>query len=166
MTVAIMQGFGGVQGAVVVLKVVVLVADDVAVDVTNVAVDVTKTWMTSVIDAVAVDPPPVPAIVMAVVLEAEALGTAMERVEVLLPPAGGVTGFGLNPPVTPAGKEAARATGELKPPAESTFTVTVPVPPGLSTRLLGLAERLNSGVAVTVNVALADLPVLPSTRIV
>ena len=159
MTVAIMQGFGGVQGAVVVLKVVVLVADDVVVD-------VTKTWITSVIDVAVADPPPVPVIVIPVVLETAALETLIERVEVMLPPAGGVTGFGLNPPETPAGNGAVRVTGELKPPIESIVTVTVPVPPGLRTRLLGLAERLNRGVAVTVNDALADLPVLPSTRIV
>ena len=152
-----MHGFGRVQGEVAVLKVVVADA---------VAVDVTKTWITSVIVAVVADPPAVPMIVMAFVLEAAALETLMERVEVALLPAGGVTGFGLNPPETPAGKRAVRVTGELKPPAERTVTITVPVPPGLRTRLLGFAERLNRGVAVTVNIALADLPVLPSTRIV
>jgi hypothetical protein len=152
-----MTHLGGAQGDVAVLSVVVEA---------EVVVDVTKTWMTSVSDAVVALPPLVPAIVTAVVLEAAALGTLMDRVEVMVPPAGGVTGLGLNPPETPAGKEDVRVTGELKPPAESTVTITVPIPPGLRTTLLGLTERLNKGVAVTVNSALADLPVLPITRIV
>jgi len=89
------------------------------------------------------------------------VATPIESVDAVVLPAGGVTGLGLNPPVTPVGNDAARVTGELKPPLDETVTVTVAVPPGLMTTLLGLAEMPND---VTVNVALADLPVLPVTK--
>ena len=154
-----MHGLGSVHGAVAVLKVVVLVADDVVVD-------VTKTWMTSDTDVVAVSPPAAPITGIEVVVEGAALETATESTEVMLLPGSGVTGLGLNPPETPDGIRAVRVTGELKPPTDKTVTVIVPVPPGLRTRLLGLAETLKLGVAVTVKVPLADLPVLPSARIV
>lgn len=107
--------------------------------------------------------PDMPVIVIAVVLEGAVPETPIDSVEVTVPPAGGVTGLGLNPPVTPAGKVADNVTGEAKAPDERSVMRTLPVPPWPTTRLLGLAERLNSGVAVTVKVALADLPVLPVT---
>jgi len=112
--------------------------------------------------------PLVPVISIPVVLEAAPLGTVMVSVDVVVngEVAGGVTGLGLKPPVTPAGKEAVRITGELKPPEEVTVTIAVPVPPGLRTRLLGLVEMLNIGVAVTVNDALAERPVFPNSNIV
>jgi hypothetical protein len=143
---------GGVHGDVAVLSVVVCV-EVVVVD-----------WMTIVSAAVATDVPLVPVIVMAVVDVGAPVATPIESVDVEVLPDGGVTGLGLNPPVTPAGNGAARVTGELKPPLEETVTMIVAVPPGLMTTLLGLTERPNNGVAVTTNVALADLPVLPVTR--
>jgi hypothetical protein len=121
---------------------------------------VTVAWITIVSAAVATDVPLVPVIVMAVVDVGPPVATPIESVDATVLPAGGVTGLGLNPPVTPAGNGAARITGELKPPLEETVTMTVAVPPGLMTTLLGLAEMPND---VTVNVALADLPVLPIT---
>ena len=123
---------------------------------------VTVAWMRTVRAVVATDVPLVPVIVMAVVDVEVSVATPIESVDVTVPPAGGVTGLGLNPPVTPAGNGAARVTGELKPPLEETVTMTVAVPPGLMMMLLGLAKMPND---VTVNVALADLPVLPVTRI-
>jgi hypothetical protein len=143
-----MTHLGGVQTPVVV---------PVTVEVVTVA------WMTIVSAAVATDVPLVPVIMMAVVDVGAPVAAPIESVEVTVLPAGGVTGLGLNPPVTPAGNGAARTTGELKPPLEETVTMIVAVPPGLMTTLLGLAEMLNSGVAVTKNVAVADLPVLPVT---
>lgn len=143
-----MTHLGGVQTPLVVAVVVAVV---------------TVAWMTSVSAVVATDVPLVPVIVMAVVDVAAPVATPIKSVEVTVLPAGGVTGLGLNPPVTPAGKGAARVTGELKPPLEETVTMTVAVPPGLMTTLLGLTKRPNNGVAVTKNVAVADLPVLPVT---
>jgi hypothetical protein len=140
-----MTQLGGVQAPVVV---------PVTVEVVTVA------WITIVSAAVATDVPLVPVIVMAVVDVGPPVATPIESVDATVLPAGGVTGLGLNPPVTPAGNGAARITGELKPPLEETVTMTVAVPPGLMTTLLGLAEMPND---VTVNVALADLPVLPIT---
>ena len=141
----------GVQGAVAVLNVVICVVVPV--------VD----WMTSVSAAVATDVPLVPVIVTAVVDVGAPVATPMESVDVAVLPDGGVTGLGLNPPVTPAGNGAARITAELKPPIEEIVTMIVAVPPGLMTTLLGLAEMPNNGVAVTENEAPADLPVLPVT---
>jgi hypothetical protein len=85
--------------------------------------------MTSDIDAVATFMPDVPTIVIAVVVAGALFATAIESADVTKPPGGGVTGFGLNPPVTPAGRGAVRVTGEEKPPPESTVTVTVAVAP-------------------------------------
>ncbi len=145
-----MTHLGGVQAPVVVDTLVVIEV-------------VTVDWMTIVSTAVATDVPLVPVIVMAVVDVGAPVATPIKSVEVTVLPAGGVTGLGLNPPVTPAGKGAARVTGELKPPLEETVTMTVAVPPGLMTTLLGLTMRPNNGVAVTKNVVVADLPVLPVT---
>ena len=125
--------------------------------------------MTSENDVVAICPPPVALIGTALELEVAALDTLTVRVEVTAPPqpvGPQPRGFGLNPPVTPAGKIAARVTGELNPPVGSKVTMTLPDPPGLRTRPVGFTERVNWGVAVTVNAALADLPVLPNTIIV
>ena len=152
--VAIMH-LGGVKGKVAVL----IVVTDV-----EVAVAVTKVWMTSDTDVVAESPPPMPVTGIEVVVEGVALETAIESEEVVVP--GGVRGLGLNPPVIPDGSIAERVMGELKPPTAKTVTVIVAVPPGLSTRLLGLAERLKRGVPVTWKRPLADFPVLPIARIV
>ena len=130
----------------------------------EVAVAVTKVWMTIDTDVVAESPPPMPVTGIEVVVEGVALETAIESEEVVVP--GGVRGLGLNPPVTPDGIVAVRVTGELKPPTDKTVTVIVAVPPGLSTRLLWSAEMLKRGVAVTVKMPLADDPVLPIARIV
>src|SRR5271157_3042289 len=52
------------------------------------------------------------------------------RVEVVLPLAGGVTGFGTNAAVTPLGRpEALSVVAELKPPTLPTVMVLVPFPP-------------------------------------
>lgn len=143
-----MTHLGGVQAPLVVAVVVAVVTVD---------------WMTIVSAAVAIDVPLVPVIVIAVVDVGAPVAAPIESVEVTVLPAGGVTGLGLNPPVTPVGNGAARVTGELKPPLEETVTMILAVPPGLMTTLLGLAESPNKGVAVTKNVAVADLPVLPVT---
>jgi hypothetical protein len=107
---------GGENGKVAVLKVVTDV---------EVAVEVTKTCMKIDSEVVAICPPPVPVIVTPVVVEGAALETVMERTELTVPPDGGVTGLGLKPPVTPAGRAVApRVTGALNPPADCTVTVT------------------------------------------
>jgi hypothetical protein len=146
-----MTQLGGVQAPLVVDTLV-------AVSVVTVA------WMTIVSAAVATDVPLVPVIVTAVVDVGAPVAAPTESVDSAVLPDGGVTGLGLNPPVIPVGNGAARVTGELKPPLEETVTMIVAVPPGLMTMLLGLAEMPNNGVAVTKNVAVADLPVLPVTR--
>jgi len=152
-----MTHLGGVKGKVAVLKVDTEVA---------VAVDVTKVWMTIDTDDVAVSPPPVPVMVIEVVVEGAALETATESKEDAVFPDGGVTMLGLNPPVTPDGIIAERVTGELKPPTDKTVTAIVAVPPGLITKLLGLADMLKIGEPVTVKMPLADDPVLPIAKIV
>ena len=152
MAVAITH-FGGVQAPVVVSTFVVVAV--VIVD-----------WMTSVIVVVVVSPPPAPATVTIAVVDVAVLETTNENVECTMPPDGGVTGFGLRPPETPIGNDAASATGELKPPKDCTVTSIFAVPPGFRVRLLGLADRVKEGVPVTVKVPLADFPVLPTARIV
>jgi hypothetical protein len=122
---------------------------------------VTVAWTRIVKAVVATDVPLVPVIVMAVVDVEASVATPIESVDVTVPPEGGVTGLGLNPPVTPAGNDVARVTGELKPPLEETVTITCDAAPGVTMILLGLTERPND---VTVNVALAALPVLPVTK--
>jgi hypothetical protein len=129
---------------------------------TEVAVDVTKVWMTSDTDVDAVSVPDVPVTIIEVVVEGAALETATESMESMLLPDVGVTGLGLNPPVTPDGIVAERVTGALKLPTDKTVTVIVAVPPGLTTRLLRSAEMLKRDEAPTVKVPLADAPVLPS----
>jgi len=123
---------------------------------------VTVDWTTSDTDVDAVSVPDVPVIGIEVVVEGIALETATESKELMLLPDVGVTGLGLNPPVTPDGNVAERVTGALKPPTDKTVTVIVAVPPGLSTILLELAEMLKRDEAPTVKVPLADAPVLPS----
>jgi len=122
--------------------------------------------MTSVIVVCVLSPPPAPATVIMAVVDGAVLDTTNENVEMTEPPDGGVTGFGARPPETPTGNDATSATGELKPPNDCTVTTTFAVPPGFRVRLLGLADRMKEGVAVTVNVPAADFPVLPTTRIV
>jgi len=138
----------------------------VAVD-TVVAV-VTVPWMTSVTVVCVVSPSPAPATVIIAVVEVAVLDTTKESVDCTEPPDDGVTGFGARPPETPVGNDATSATGELKPPKDCTVTTTLAVPPGFRVRLLGLADRVNEGVAVTVKgvVVAADFPVLPTTRTV
>jgi hypothetical protein len=147
------------------VAIVVDITELVVVIAVDVDCVVTVTWMTSDIDVEAVSPPPVPVIGIVVVVEGAAFETAMESVEATLPPIVGVTGLGLNPPETSAGSEAERVTGELKVPLDMTVTVAVAVPPGLRIRLIGLTKRLNRGGAVTVNVCVADFPVLPRAMI-
>ena len=165
--------FVGKMGGVVVFVVTLVVVTGGPV----VVVVVVMATM-SVTATVAVSPPPVPLTVMMVVLAGAVPETARENTELVLPPAGGVTGLGVNPPVTPDGNVGtARVTAELKPPIDCTVTMAVPTPPGLIVRLLGVTVRVNEGTAVvvvvvvvvvgvTVNVALADFPVLPTRRIV
>jgi len=113
-------------------------------------------------------PPPAPATVIMAVVDGAVLDTTNESVEWTEPPDVGVTGFGARPPETPVGNDATSATGELKPPNDCTVTSTFAVPPGFKVRLLGLADRMKEGVAVTVKgvVVAADFPVLPTTTIV
>jgi hypothetical protein len=122
--------------------------------------------MTSVIVVCVLSPPPAPATVIMAVVDGAVLDTTNESVECTEPPDGGVTGFGARPPETPTGNDATSATGELKPPNDCTVTSTFAVPPGFRVRLLGLADRMKEGVPVTVNVATADFPVLPTTSTV
>ena len=165
--------FGGCQGPVdVTTLVVTLVAWVVAV----VAVVVVE--IMTVNAAVAVSAPAVPVTVMTVVPPTALGKTAKLSTDVVLLPGGGVTGLVVKPPETPEGNVGtARVTGELKPPTDCTVMVVVPTPPGLIVRLLGLADRVNDAAvvvdavvvvvtAVTVNVAEAPFPVLPTARIV
>jgi hypothetical protein len=148
-----MTQLGGVQGPVAVDTLVAVVTVD---------------WMTSVIVVCVLSPSPAPATVIMAVVDGAVLDTTNENVESAEPPDGGVTGFGARPPETPAGNDATSATGELKPPNDCTVTATFAVPPGFRVRLLGLADRMKEGVAVTVKgvVVAADVPVLPTTTIV
>jgi hypothetical protein len=150
-----MTQLGGVQGPVEVATLVVVAV-------------VTVDWMTSVSVVCVLSPSPAPATVMMAVVDGAVLDTTNENVEMTEPPDGGVTGFGARPPETPAGNDATSATGELKPPNDCTVTATFAVPPGFRVRLLGLADRMKEGVAVTVKgvVVAAAFPVLPTTRIV
>jgi hypothetical protein len=127
---------------------------------------VTVDRMVSVIAVVVLSPPPAPATAIMAVVDVAVLDTTNESVEITEPPDGGVTGFGAKTPETPTGNDATSATGELKPPKDCTITSTFDVPPGFRVRLLGLADRMKEGVAVTVKVPAADFPVLPTTRIV
>ena len=163
MAVAITH-FGGTQGAV---DVDTLVLVEVTADVVIVLVVVTLTMR--VTPAEAVTPPPVPVTVITVVVAGAVFVAVRVRTEVVLPPAGGVTGLLLKPAETPVGNVGtARVTAELNWLIDCTVTETVPTPPGFSVSVLGLVDRVKDGLApaVTVNVALADIPALPSTKIV
>jgi hypothetical protein len=123
----------------------------------------------SVTPVEAVTPPPVPVTVITVVVAGAVFVAVRVRTAVVLPSAGGVTGLLLKPAETPAGNVgAARVTAELNWLIDCTMTATVPTPPGFSASVLGLVDRMKDGVApgVTVKVALADVPALPSTKIV
>lgn len=146
-----MTHLGGVQAPLVVAVVVV-----------------TEDRMTSVIIVDVVKVPPAPATVIMAVVDGAVLVTINENVEWTDPPDGGVTGFGARPPETPTGNDATSATGELKPPNDCTVTSTFDVPPAFIVRLLGLADRMKEGVALTMKgvVEAADFPVLPTTKIV
>jgi hypothetical protein len=116
-----------------------------------------------------VTPPPVPVTVITVVVAGAVFVAVRVRTEMVLPPAGGVTGLLLKPAETPAGNVgAARVTAELNWLIDCTVTETVPTPPGFSVIVLGLVDRVKDGLApaVTVKNALADVPALPSTKIV
>jgi len=70
------------------------------------------------------------------------------RVLVTEPLGGGVTGFGLKAHETPdGGPEQERFTALLKPPADWTVQVVVPVPPGGTFIDEGLQDTLKSTVA-------------------
>jgi hypothetical protein len=148
--VAITQ-LGGVQGPVAVDTVVAVV---------------TVPWMMSVIVVVVIRLALAPVTVMMAVVDVAVFDTTNVSVDCTEPPDDGVTGFGARPPDTPAGNDATSATGELKPPNDCTVTSTFAVPPGFRVRLLGLADRMNEGVAVTVKFPAAVFPVLPTARIV
>ena len=165
-----MQGFGGTQPDVVVLDVV---------DVVDVVVVVVP-WIMSVNATVSVGPPggPVPIIVTILTVEGAFCATARVSIETVEPSAGGVTGLGLKAPDTPAGNESTpRFTSWWKPRRDITVTVAVAVP-GYRMTLFGLTVRSNDGAAVaevvdavvvvvvevTVNVAEAAFPVLPTTK--
>ena len=139
------------------------------VDVDTVVAVVTVPWMTSMIVVCVLSPSPAPATVMMAVVDVAVLDTTNESVECTEPPDGGVTGLGAKAPETPTGNDATSATGELKPPNDCTITSTFAVPPGFRVRLLGLADRMKEGVAVTVKVPPvpppADFPVLPTAKI-
>ena len=138
-----------------------------AVDVEVVEVTISDT------DAEAVSPPPVPLTAMIVVLAGALLEATMDSTELVTSPAGGVTGLGVKPTVTPDGTVGTdRVTGELKEPRDCTVTLMVPTPPGLRVRLLGVTDTVKEApvvvvvTAVAVNDPLADFPVLPTARTV
>jgi hypothetical protein len=132
-------------------------------------VAVVVTGMISVSDAVDVSPPAVPATARIVLPVGAVFETVKLSTELVLPPAGGVTGLLLKPPVMPSGSVGTeRVTGELKLPIDRTVIVTVPIPPRLIVIVLGFVEMEKEGCApeVTTNVAEADVPALPRTKIV
>lgn len=72
-------------------------------------------------------------------------GIIMLRVDVALPPEGGVTLEGMKAAVAPVGKpEAERATASLKPPFEVTVIVNVAFPPRTGLRTEGDAATVKS----------------------
>jgi len=92
------------------------------------------------------------------------LPTLRLRVDVTVPPAGGVAGFTENAAVTPEGNPIAlRVTAELKPSSDETVTVALPEAPALISRLGGVTSKLKSGAAVTVSVAVTVLVRDPET---
>lgn len=145
-----------------------LVVVVVATLVVDVAVVVMGMMSITCVEAVSV--PDAPDTAMVVVPPDAPPETAMLSVEVALSPAGGITGFVLKMAVTPAGSVGtASVTGELKPPMDCTVTMTVPTPPGLRVRVLGLDDMVKYGavvadvvvvvvvvVGVTVNVLVAE----------
>lgn len=113
---------------------------------------------------VTVTPPEVPAIVIEVVPVVAVNEALRVRTELLVAPAGGVTGLGVKPPETPAGNPGAdKVTGALKPPTDCTVTVADAELPRLITRVLGLVDRLNICGPITVKVT---SPVLVSPALV
>jgi hypothetical protein len=77
---------------------------------------------------------------------AEALAVRV-RVDVALPPEGGVTELGENEAVTPAGRPRAESeTAELKPPMLVMVTVAVMLEPWAMEREVGETEAEKSGV--------------------
>jgi len=92
------------------------------------------------------------------------LATFRLRVDVTVPPAGGVAGFTENAAVTSEGNPIALSvTAELKPSREEIVTVTLPEAPALTSRLGGVTCKLKSGAAVTVSVTVAVLVRAPET---
>jgi hypothetical protein len=76
------------------------------------------------------------------------------KVEVALPPGGGVTETGENDAVTPLGRpEALRATGELKLFTLVIVMVLVAVPPWVTLTKEGEAEMVKSGTGAPVTVS-------------
>jgi hypothetical protein len=146
-----MTHFGGTQGKVCVAMLVVVDTTLVAVWVVGVTVvAVVVVGMTSVTDVELVSVPAVPVTVMTVE-PPDAPETTKVSTEVTLPPAGGVTGLVLKPPLTPDGSVGtARVTGELNPPTDCTIMAVVPVPPGLIVRVPGLADMVNPAPVVEV----------------
>jgi hypothetical protein len=152
-----MTHFGGTQGP----------TDVTTLDVVRVLVVTTLTM--SVTPAEAVTPPPVPVTVTVVVVAGAVFVTEKVRTETVLPSAGGVTGLLLKAAETPSGNVGtARVTAEWNWLMDCTVMEMLPTPPRLSVSMLGLVDRVKDGLApaVTVNVALADVPALPSTKIV
>ena len=85
------------------------------------------------------------------VAEADAVNV---RVELALPLAGGVTGFGENAAVTPEGKPVAlRLVAELKPFKLVMVVVLVPVPPCVTVTEVGESAMEKSGAAAAVMVS-------------
>jgi hypothetical protein len=101
----------------------------------------------SVIFAVAVVVPDVPVTVTVLVPVVAVADAVNVRVEVALLFAGGVTGFGANPAVTPEGKpETLSVVAELNPFWLVTVILLLAVEPCVTPTELGAAETVKPGV--------------------
>jgi len=93
--------------------------------------------------------------------------TLIVRVDVAVPPEGGVTEVGLKVPVVPLGRpEIDRLTAELKPFKDVMVMVEVPEAPGAMERDVGEAVMEKSGAEATVRdivVLCVRAPLVPVT---
>jgi hypothetical protein len=98
--------------------------------------------------------PEVPVTVTEKVPVAAAAEAVKVRVELALPPEGGVTDAGENEAVTPPGRpDALRPTAELNPLRLETVMVLAPVPPWVTLTDEGEAETAKSGTGTPVTVS-------------
>jgi len=88
--------------------------------------------------------------------------TLTVAVEVMVPPAGGVTGLDENDTCTPEGKEPGlRLTGELNDPRDVTVTVSSDELPAATLRVGAVRDNPKSAPDVTVRVKLVEWVVEP-----